>query len=176
MNSEHAVPVPSEPGHGHVPEPGYETRDANVSALLRFVGGLIVVLVVIHLVMLAFQHLFVTERPESPEEQAEARSILPGPPQEQEQTQARVNIYQQLRELHRDEETMLSRYDWVDRKAGVVRIPIDRAIDLVAEKGVRFGKGPKTEIEMNSHAGTPVPPSSAEKDAKKPPEGTEGKP
>jgi hypothetical protein len=182
MNSEHAVPVPSEPGHGHghghVPEPGYETRDANIWGLLRFAGGLIVVLVVVHLVMLAFQYLFVTERPESPEQRAEARSILPGPPQEQEQTQARVNIYQQLRKLHRDEEAMLSRYGWVDRKAGVVRIPIDRAIDVVAEQGVRFGKGPKTEIEMNSHAGTPVPlpPAEAEKDAKKPPEGTERKP
>jgi hypothetical protein len=174
MNSEHAVPVPSEPGH--VPEPGYEARDANVSALLGFVVGLIFVLVVVHLVMLAFQHLFMTERPQSPEEQAEARSILPGPPQEQEQTQARVNIYQQLRELHRDEDTMLSNYGWVDRKAGVVRIPIGRAIDLMAEKGVRFGKGPKTEIEMNSHAGTPVSSPSAEKDAKKPPEGTERKP
>jgi hypothetical protein len=176
MNSEHPVPVQSAPGH--VPEPGYETRDANGAALLRFAGGLIVALVVIHLLMLAFQHLFITERPQSPEEQAEARSILPGPPQEQEQTQARVNIYQQLRSLHRDEEAMLSRYDWVDRKAGVVRIPIDRAIDLVAEKGVRFGKGPKTEVEMNSHAGTPVPlpPAEAEKGAKKSPEGTEGKP
>ena len=39
----------------------------------------------------------------------------------------------------------------------MVRIPIDRAIELVAEKGVPFGKGPKTEVEMNSHAGTPVP-------------------
>jgi hypothetical protein len=176
MNSEHAAPANSETGH--LPGPGHETRDANIYALLRFAGGLIAVLVVIHLVMLAFQYVFVTERPQSPEEQEQARSILPGPPLEQEQTQAQVNIYQQLRKLHSDEEAMLSRYDWVDRKAGVVRVPIDRAIDLVAEKGIQFGKGPKTEIEMNSHAGTPVPlpPAEAEKDAKKPPEGTERKP
>jgi hypothetical protein len=175
MNSEHAPPAHTHAGH--VPEPGYETRDAKVSGLLTFAGGLIVALVVIHLVMLAFQHLFITERPQSPQEQAEARLTLPGPPQEQEQTQAHANIYQQLRELHRNEEAMLSRYDWVDRKAGVVRIPIDRAIDLVAEKGVRFGKRPKTEIEMNSHAGMPVspPPAEAEKAAKKPSENLEPK-
>jgi hypothetical protein len=174
MNHEHAPPAHTQPGH--VPKPGYEIRDANISGLLRFAGGLIVVLVTIHLAMLAFQRLFVTERPQSPEEQEQARSILPGPPQEQEQTQAHVNIYQQLRELHRDEETTLSSYGWADRKAGVVRIPIDRAIDLVAEKGIRFGKGPKTESEMNSHAGTPVPPPAAEKDAKNPTEGTKEKP
>jgi hypothetical protein len=178
MNSEHAAPGHSETGHGHGhgPGPGYETRDASISGLLRFGVGLVVVVVAIHLAMLAFQHLFITERPQSPEEQEEARTILAGPPQEQEQTQAHVNIYQQLRDLHRDEDAMLSNYGWVDRKAGVIRVPIDRALDLVAEKGVRFGKGPKTEIEMNSHAGTPLPPSAAEKDATKPPEGTGPKP
>ncbi len=31
---------------------------------------------------------------------------------------------------------LLSSYGWVDRKAGVVRIPVDRAMDLVAQ-GVR---------------------------------------
>jgi hypothetical protein len=176
MSSEHAAPAHDETGHAHGPGPGYETRDVNIGRPLAFVGGLIVVLVTIHLVTLAFQYLFVTERPRSAEERAQARTILPGSPLEQEQTQARANIYQQLRELHHDEESMLSNYGWVDRKAGVVRIPIDRAIDLVAEKGVRFGKGPKTEIEMNSHSGTPLPPSAAEKDARKPPEGTGPKP
>jgi hypothetical protein len=174
MNSEHAASAHSDPGHA--PAPGHETRDASVARLLIFAGGLLVALVAIHFIMLGFQRVFVSERPQSPQEQAEARSILAGPPAEQEETQARVNIYQQLRKLHSDEEAMLSRYDWIDRKAGVVRIPIDRAIDLVAEKGVRFGKGPKTEIEMNSHAGTPVPLPPAEKDAKNPPEGTEPKP
>ena len=156
MNNEHAAPAHTH--DGHVPEPGYETRDVNISGLLRFAVGLIVALVVIQFAMLGFQRVFLAEQP---------RPIL---------EQAQSNIYQQLRNLHRDEEAALSSYGWVDRKAGVVRIPIDRAIDLVAEKGVRFGKGPKTEVEMNSHAGTRVSSPSAEKDAKKPPDGTEGKP
>jgi hypothetical protein len=152
MNSEHSAPARS--------SPGYETRDASASGLLRFGVGLIVAIAVVQLLMLAFYHLFVSERPKPLPEQPES------------------NIYQQLRALHGDEDKALGHYEWVDRKAGVVRIPIDRAIDLVAEKGIRFGKGPKTETEMNSHAGTPVPAPApgAEKDAKNPPESPGPKP
>jgi len=31
------------------------------------------------------------------------------------------------------------KYEWVDRTAGVARIPIDRAIDILAEKGLPWG-------------------------------------
>ena len=40
--------------------------------------------------------------------------------------------YQQLRA---QEDQILSTYGWVDRKAGIVRIPIDRAIDLQLQRG-----------------------------------------
>ena len=158
MNSEHAPPAQTHSGPG--PEPGYETRDASAIPLLTFGVGLIVALVVVELLMLGFYRLFMSERPKPIQERAE------------------TNIYEQLRDLRRDEDATLSSYGWVDRKAGVVRIPIDRAIDLVAEKGIPFGKGPKTEIEMNSHSATPVPlpVPGAEKDATNPPERTGPKP
>ena len=35
---------------------------------------------------------------------------------------------------HEDEE--LTSYGWIDRKAGIVRIPIDRAMDLIAQRGL----------------------------------------
>jgi hypothetical protein len=34
------------------------------------------------------------------------------------------------------EEALLSQYAWVDRERGVVRIPIDRALDLIAARGL----------------------------------------
>ena len=37
----------------------------------------------------------------------------------------------QLRQLRADEEAKLTRYQWVDEKKGVVRIPLDRARELV---------------------------------------------
>ena len=35
-----------------------------------------------------------------------------------------------LRQLHSDEQAKLTRYQWVDSSKGVVRIPIDRAMEL----------------------------------------------
>ena len=34
------------------------------------------------------------------------------------------------------EEQVLTTYGWVDQQKGVVRVPIDRAIDLLAQKGL----------------------------------------
>jgi len=160
MNSEHAPPAQTHSGPG--PQPGYETKDVHAIPLLKFGAGMIVALVVVELLMLGFYRLFLSERPKPIPQRAEGKT----------------NIYVQLRDLRSDEDRALSSYGWVDRKAGVVRIPIDRAIDLVAEKGIPFGKGPKTEIEMNSHAGTPVslPAPGAGKDATNPPERTGPKP
>jgi hypothetical protein len=126
--------------HVHVPARGYETRDVAVAPLLKFGVGLVIALVAtVVLMLLLYRFLFVSRRPAAVAEKAQ------------------TNIYQQLRDLHHDEDVALGRYDWIDRKAGIVRIPIGRAMELVAEKPDRFGKGPKTELEMNSHAGTPVP-------------------
>jgi hypothetical protein len=41
-----------------------------------------------------------------------------------------------LRELLAKEREQLESYGWVDRDAGVVRIPIERAIQIVAENGL----------------------------------------
>ena len=42
----------------------------------------------------------------------------------------------ELAEFRLRQAKLLSSYGWVDREAGVVRIPIDRAMDLVAERGL----------------------------------------
>jgi hypothetical protein len=40
-----------------------------------------------------------------------------------------------LRALRAAENAILEHYGWVDRDKGVVHIPIDRAMDLLAERG-----------------------------------------
>ena len=39
-----------------------------------------------------------------------------------------------LLELRAEEDALLHTYGWVNREAGIVRIPIDRAIDVLAKK------------------------------------------
>ncbi|HYR46504.1 MAG TPA: hypothetical protein VER78_05820 [Thermoanaerobaculia bacterium] len=38
--------------------------------------------------------------------------------------------------LRAEEDAILTTYGWVDKKAGVARIPIDRAMEILAERGL----------------------------------------
>ena len=42
----------------------------------------------------------------------------------------------QLNDIRLKEEQTLSTYDYIDKTAGTVRIPIDRAMDLIAQRGL----------------------------------------
>jgi hypothetical protein len=42
----------------------------------------------------------------------------------------------QLNGIRLNEEQTLSTYDYIDKNAGTVRIPIDRAMDLIAQRGL----------------------------------------
>ena len=53
------------------------------------------------------------------------------PPEPRLQTDPRAD----LRELRAAESAILDNYAWVDKSAGVVRIPIQRAMDLLALRG-----------------------------------------
>jgi hypothetical protein len=67
----------------------------------------------------------------------EARQLPPEP-------RLQVSPQQDLRQMRAAETAVLHSYGWVDRQAGIVRIPIERAIELLAERGLparREGRG-----------------------------------
>ena len=47
-----------------------------------------------------------------------------------------TNPREDLRELRDAEQDTLTTYGWVDRNAGIVRIPIDEAITLTLQRGL----------------------------------------
>ena len=42
----------------------------------------------------------------------------------------------QFNDFANEQDKILASYDWVDQKNGVVRIPIDKAMDLLAQRGL----------------------------------------
>ena len=52
------------------------------------------------------------------------------------QPRLQVGGVNELREMRAGEDTMLNSYGWVDREAGIVRIPVDRAMEILAMKGL----------------------------------------
>lgn len=123
---------PTEPESN--PTVAHEETDADARAITQF--GIALVLVVV-LSQLALWWLFNTftrrESKLSPPVTALVRAQAPTEPPE---PRLQANPQADMRTMREKEETILNHYGWVDPNRGVVRIPIERALDLVAERGL----------------------------------------
>ena len=131
---------PNAPGHGD-----YERRDISARGILYFLAGLAAAAILIHLLLAGlYNYLDKREKARQPSVNplvsnvpADTRKVprkypdtaFPDPRLE---TDERT----QLNDIRLAEEQKLNSYDWVDQKAGSVRIPIERAMDLLAQRGL----------------------------------------
>lgn len=116
------------------PEVHHEESDVNIRGVLMFGGALIVAAIVIHLVVGAlFKYFDIREArqatPEYPLAAAQENRLPPEP-------RLQINPRQDLADLRAREDQALAGYSWVDRNAGIVRIPIDEAIKKTLERGL----------------------------------------
>ena len=117
-----------------VPDSAIGDRDVDLKAVFAFIGGLVgasaVVLAVVWALSIHFKEALVQSDPApSPLPEAHVRSLPPEPRLEE---APRKN----LAELRGREDAVLKGWRWVDKERGVAGIPIERAIDIVAEKGL----------------------------------------
>ncbi|MBO9539951.1 hypothetical protein J7643_05080 [bacterium] len=111
---------------------GHETRDVNARAVGRVAFWFTVCFGLIGLALLALfwhdvQVQMQRKGPIVPLKPAEPRFPAPGVRRESGETLAR---------FRESEEQLLNGYGWVDRTTGTIRIPIDRAMELVASRGL----------------------------------------
>ncbi len=76
-----------------------------------------------------------------PETNPQASILASDRPRLPPQPRLQSNPIEDLQRLHAREDAILHRYGWVDRQAGVVQIPIERAMDLVAADAAAASKG-----------------------------------
>jgi len=111
----------------------HETSDVSVSAVFGFGIGLVVSAIVIYMLVWG---VFVYFSGRAVRRGATDRATAPQqerlPPEPRLQTDPRAD----LGALRDAEEHALTTYGWVDRKSGVVRIPIERAMKLTIERGL----------------------------------------
>jgi len=112
------------------PRRAHETSDANIRNLLIFGAGLSFLVVAGLLVSRAVFHYFVGHQglgpPASPFENV--RTLPPEP-------RLQVSAPNDLKQYKAAQEEILNSYGWVDEQAGIVRIPIDRAMNILLQKG-----------------------------------------
>jgi hypothetical protein len=129
-----------ENGHG-----SFERQDLQVSGILYFLLGLVVV-TAICLVGLRGVYAFLDHREKALQPAvnplvtnvpADTRHIAPGYAQGAfPNPKLEEDERGQLNGIRLEEEETLYSYGWVDEKAGTVRIPIDRAMDLLVQRGL----------------------------------------
>jgi hypothetical protein len=131
---------------------GYERQDLGAAGVLYFLAGLAVAGLLVYFVV---NGLFSLLQSRSQSQQPAVNPLVTEVPRDTRKLpaeyngnyeeylkknfpapQLEINERSQLNDIRLKEEQTLSTYGYIDEKAGSVRIPIDRAMDLIAQRGL----------------------------------------
>jgi hypothetical protein len=133
---------------------GYDTRDIDMSGINKAVLGFFVFTIgciIIGIGVVAYVGKF-GARPDLP--QLKAPLAVADAPLLQTNVTAKLDI----EVLRRNENERLTTYGWVDKEKGIVRIPVDVAIEKALQKGFpeRTGVVESTTADMTAPGSAPV--------------------
>jgi len=140
---------------------GYEHQDLSPRGVLYFMIGLAVVIIVIYFIVFGMYHFLDTynhanQLPMSPmvAPEADTRTVTDSETQAFPQPRLEKSERTELREFIEDEDRKLATYNWIDKDKGIVQIPIERAMDLIVERGlpVHTGNAPPENAQPNRQA------------------------
>ena len=114
------------------PVPRHERTDANHGAVLK-AGVALVALIAFALVLMWLLFLVLGRGDAGPSARSPLATSRPAPSG----PQLQVSPARDLAEKRRAEDDVLTSYGWIDADKAVVRIPIERAMDLLAQRGLR---------------------------------------
>jgi hypothetical protein len=112
---------------------GHEANSMQVRGLVFFAIALIGVTVLVFLIVALVMHDFRRE-----EKQAESTALprFAGDTGEFASPRIQANAAAELARMKKEDLERLSTFGWIDRAAGIAHIPVDRAIDILADKGL----------------------------------------
>jgi hypothetical protein len=114
---------------------GHEERDVNAWAVGKFAIALTLACILSLALLFGLFRYFLSL------EGGKSIDNVKAPPAPQLQTTPAKD----LRAIRAAEDQLLNNYGWVDQQKGIVRLPIDRAIDLLAQKGLP--SRPQTDVQ-----------------------------
>jgi len=132
--------IPQSTGSGF----GHERKDADVFSLVMIIGALFLCGALIFIAISVMMHALSVRRTTSqmpPPSTVRARQDFPEP-------RLQVRPSADFAKLHAREQTELNSYGWVDKSAGVMRIPIERAMQLLVERGLPDTGGGQTPLSL----------------------------
>ena len=149
--------------HGHAEE-GFEHQDLTAQAVFGFLISLIVGGVLVYFVVLGlYAFMDARQRSRQPQQsplvkqvESDTRIVSPDEIKKFPEPRLERNERIEINDFRLQEEQTLNSYGWVDEKAGVVRIPIERAMQLVAQRGLptaaKAGTIPPSAVNVANQA------------------------
>lgn len=130
--------------YGNLPEAGFERRDLaphTVYVFLITLAASVVVTALVVGILFAAADRFSRSHQAPPDSPLvgrvdDTREVLPRNISQFPQPRLETNERVEIRDFRSKEEQALNSYGWVDEGSGVAHIPIDRAMDLIAERGL----------------------------------------
>jgi len=114
------------------PDVHYEPGDVNAIFLTKFgIGMMFTIAVFLFGLWGLFSYFKAREAKEGVPPSAVVR-VREAPPE----PRLQVTPESDLKQMRADEEQIMHQYAWLDPDKGIVRIPIERAMDLVAQRGL----------------------------------------
>jgi hypothetical protein len=124
--TEHRATPGGNPDVGHEPS---DLRPTNIALFgITLAGAIVLVLAVSYWIFEynAGQH---AQEQVPPSPLAHTREPTPEP-------HLQVYAAEDLREMRAAEDAVLNGYGWIDKEAGIARIPVEKAIEVLAKKGL----------------------------------------
>ena len=149
--------------HGHAEE-AYEHQDLSAQSIYAFLISLLVGCVIVYFIvwgMYRFMDARTRERQPAPnpliqQVETDTRTVSPDEIKKFPEPRLEKNERVEINDFRLHEEQTLNSYGWVDEKAGIVHIPIDHAMQLLAQKGLpttpKAGTVPPSEENVVSQA------------------------
>lgn len=128
---DHAVEHNNTNGSG-----GYERSEANLKLIVYAALGLAATVFVVMLLMWGVFNVLKTHEQANDQTYSPLAAPFQLPPEPRLQEHPEL----ELQELRRHEAQVLNQYQWSDQKSGIVHIPINRAMDLIAQRGLPYQK------------------------------------
>jgi hypothetical protein len=120
---------------------GYETSDVNPLTLLGWVGLLAAVLV---FSVVAAWVLFDVFAEQAARRDPKISPLTPAESQTPPEPRLIVKEHDDLVATRKEEEESLDTYGWIDKDRGIVRIPVARAMELLAKEGLQSRPSPSS--------------------------------
>jgi hypothetical protein len=149
---------------GHDQEMDFEREDLTPKPILIFLGSLAVGCVLVYFILRGMysyldsyqNHHQPVQSPLVQQTTVDTRIVSPGDITKFPQPRLEGDERREINDFREQEEQTLNSYGWVDQQAGVVRIPIDRAMQLMAQRGLptrpQSGTAPSSDVNMAKEA------------------------